>query len=240
MNLSFIITSYNYERYVKECIESIVNQPELISYEIIIIDDGSTDNTKSLVTKIASIYPNIKFYSIENSGIEMASNYGILLSSGRYICRVDADDYLLPNFIHDMLPGIKKESDIVYSNYVAQELDTSTSIKLPRYSRKEIEKRGDFLATGTIYKRNSLALAGYYNASEKNCGLENYDLILRMIKNSPIVEKVDKETFVYRLHEKSISNMKREKIIKNGHKLASTHGLVCYSTNCYHPYNLNL
>ena len=72
------------------------------------------------------------------------------------------------------------------------------------------------------------------------CGLENYDLVLRILKNSPIVERVDEEIFVYRLHEGSISSQKREKIIKNGHKLASRHKLNFYSTNSYHPYGLKL
>ena len=87
------------------------------NYEIVVIDDGSTDNSLNL---IKSFKEKTRFYSIKNSGIEKASNFGINKCKGEYITRLDADDYLKPNFVQSNLKLIKNsKAKFVYSNYDA-------------------------------------------------------------------------------------------------------------------------
>ena len=77
MDLSIIILAYNYEKYIKECIDSCVFQKDpKLKYEIIIIDDGSTDNTKEILSKIND--KNIHVHTTKNQGIEIAANLGYL------------------------------------------------------------------------------------------------------------------------------------------------------------------
>ncbi len=84
--LSFIIPAYNCEKFIKQCIDSLS-----IADEIIVINDGSTDNTYNILKD----YPNIKLININNHGVSYARNLGIRTATGEYIMFVDADDYIL-------------------------------------------------------------------------------------------------------------------------------------------------
>lgn len=91
--VSVIIPTYNREKYIKEAIESVLNQTYKY-VEVIIIDDGSTDNTKKIIDEINKRNNNIiKYYYQENSGVARARNYGIEVSTGDYIAFLDSDDF---------------------------------------------------------------------------------------------------------------------------------------------------
>ena len=83
MDISIIITTYNYDKYLYECINSCIDQdPTGLDYEIIVVDDGSTDQTTEILAK--SFPANFYSYKIKNSGIEKASNYGFKKAKGRF------------------------------------------------------------------------------------------------------------------------------------------------------------
>ena len=106
MWLSFIIPLYNCEPYIKKCLDSLLNQGlEINEYEIIVVNDGSTDQGATIVSKYENKYPNIHLLNQENQGVSSARNRGIEGSHGDYIQFIDADDYLLPN----AMSFIKKE-----------------------------------------------------------------------------------------------------------------------------------
>ena len=83
-NISFIITTYNYSKYIEECLDSILNQDQYEGNKIIIIDDGSQDDTYKIIKNRLSI-PSIEYIQIENSGIEVASNYAINKINSPYL-----------------------------------------------------------------------------------------------------------------------------------------------------------
>ena len=98
--ISFIIPMYNAEKYIGTCIESIIAQNFVNEdYEIIVIDDGSKDNSK----EVAQSFSCVRYYWKENGGQSTARNMGIELALGKYICFVDADDYLLSNTLLPVL-----------------------------------------------------------------------------------------------------------------------------------------
>lgn len=112
IDLSLIVPTFNVEDYISDCLNSILSQQTTYSYEIIIIDDGSTDNTLSEINKFL---PNdkIKLYVQENKGQSYTRNRAISLSSGRYLMMVDADDVLVNGAINILMDGvIKTNSDI--------------------------------------------------------------------------------------------------------------------------------
>ena len=95
--LSIIIPAYNASKYIEKCIDSVLNQGiPSDCYEIIIVNDGSTDNTVELAQRYISKFQNIKLFTQENHGQSAARNKGIDVATGEYIAFVDADDLVLP------------------------------------------------------------------------------------------------------------------------------------------------
>jgi len=130
----------------------------------------------------------------------------------------------------------------VYPNY--QKIDSKNkvfeSIELPEFDPNEILKRGDFLATGTLYNRSIITSVGCYNENKKNCGLENYELMLTLLMNNHKGKLIKSVLFSYRFHNNNMSKTKRESIIKYGQLLATKFGLDKYQSNKNHPYGLVL
>lgn len=116
-DLSIIVATYNNEKYLKYCIDSIINQKTEFSIEIIIIDDGSTDKTYD-VLKLYQEYPAIKIISQKNQGHSGARNTGINLSNGKYLMFVDSDDQLCKNAVQVLLQkAIENDADVVAGDY---------------------------------------------------------------------------------------------------------------------------
>ncbi|NMH88166.1 glycosyltransferase [Flavivirga algicola] len=108
MKLSIIVPLYNVEKYVASCIESLLNQNlDASDYEILIIDDGSTDNSIPIVKKFEQAHSNIYVHSQENAGVGSARNKGIDLAKGKYIYFIDPDDYLASNVLEPILNHIE-------------------------------------------------------------------------------------------------------------------------------------
>lgn len=95
---SVIIPTYNVEKYITACVKSVINQSSNVPYEIICIDDCSTDRTASLITDLQKQYGTIRFVEKEkNTGVSDSRNIGIDQAKGEYILFVDGDDYIMPN-----------------------------------------------------------------------------------------------------------------------------------------------
>ena len=93
IKVSVIIPVYNVERYLEECLDSVVNQT-LEDIEIICINDGSTDNSLDILDTYAKKDSRIKIINQENRGLSASRNNGLKISTGKYICFLDSDDYL--------------------------------------------------------------------------------------------------------------------------------------------------
>ncbi|MCX7846273.1 MAG: glycosyltransferase family 2 protein [Dictyoglomaceae bacterium] len=103
--VSVIIPTYNCEKYIKNCIDSVLAQTYK-NIEIIIIDDGSTDNTEKIIENYFK--RKVIYLKQENKGPSISRNRGIRFSKGDYITFIDADDYLLPEFIEIGIKEIQK------------------------------------------------------------------------------------------------------------------------------------
>ena len=116
MNLiTVIVATYNTSKYIKKCIDSILNQT-IQNIELIVVDDGSTDNTKDVIAQIND--KRLKYIYKKNGGVSSARNLGIDLSTGNYIMFVDSDDYIDKNFIEVVYNyAIKTGCDIVRCGY---------------------------------------------------------------------------------------------------------------------------
>ena len=241
MDLSIIITTYNYEKYLNECIDSCLEQlPSGLNYEIVVVDDGSTDGTHEILSKA---FPKIlRAYHIENSGIEKASNFGFLKAQGNYLVRVDADDLLEPNFCQVVEKYLSSDFGFYYSNYhvIDAQGKIIKKMELPSFSLQEIASRGDFLATGTLYNADLIKCAKGYSTDNVNSGLENYELILDILQSGVKGLHIPEALFCYRRHSKNLSEIKTRQIIDNGRKMFKAKRLGEFTTNQYHPYGLEV
>lgn len=100
--VSVIIPVYNVEKYLEECVRSLLQQ-EYNNIEIIIVDDGSTDGSSKLADKLSREDSRIRVIHNSNLGVSHTRNVGIELSKGEYVCFVDADDYVMKDYITHML-----------------------------------------------------------------------------------------------------------------------------------------
>lgn len=107
--LSIIVPVYNVEPYLERCLLSCLRQdiPQ-DDYEIIVVNDGSTDGSRAVAERMAGGNGNIKVYSKENGGASSARNYGLKKASGKYVMFVDSDDYLFENVLRSLVQQCEK------------------------------------------------------------------------------------------------------------------------------------
>lgn len=241
MDVSIIVTAYNYARFVDECLDSCLGQNgTTLKYEVIVVDDGSTDDTPELLARRSD--PRLCVLRIENSGIELASNKGFAAARGRYIVRVDADDALYPDYLARMEPMLAQRFDFCYADYTVIDGYSAPKevVRLPDYDPEEVITRGDFLATGTMYLAELLHFHGGYATQTRNSGLENYELILKLMATGAKGVHVAAPLFKYRRHSINMSAVRVDSIIAYGRALFKCNGLGTFRTNQYHPYKLVL
>lgn len=112
VDLSIIMPAYNVEKYIKEAIDSVLNQKTKYNYELIIVNDGATDNTKKIIQSIES--DKIKYIEQKNQGLSGARNTGINNAVGKYITFMDSDDLLEDGSIEIMMDAlINNKADVV-------------------------------------------------------------------------------------------------------------------------------
>lgn len=115
MRFSIIVPVYNVELYIDRCLESIVSQ-DFSDYEVLLIDDGSTDSSSNICDKYAAMHNNFLVFHKENGGVSSARNLGLLSAKGEYIIFIDPDDYIEKNslFLIDKEILANKSDLIIY------------------------------------------------------------------------------------------------------------------------------
>lgn len=118
MTFSVIIPLYNKAPYVAKAIESVLDQT-FTDYELVVMDDGSRDDSYALALKTIEGHNNCHVYQQQNSGVSMARNNAVALSQGKFLCFLDADDWWKPAFLEEMALLIKElpEAGIYGTNY---------------------------------------------------------------------------------------------------------------------------
>ena len=145
LKLSIIVPVYNVEKYLDKCLNSLVNQT-LKDIEIIVVNDGTKDNSQSIIDKYAKKYPKIiKPYKKQNGGLSSARNFGLKYVKGEYIAFVDSDDYVDLSMYEKMYEkAISNDFDIVVCNleyvYNTKIVKANSNIAHDLFDKKEIKK----------------------------------------------------------------------------------------------------
>jgi len=202
--VSVIMPAYNTENTIFESIKSILNQTYK-NIELIIINDGSSDNTIEFISKIKD--ERIKIINNElNLGISKSLNIGILASNGDFIARMDSDDIAYSDRIQKQLKVITS-MDI---DILGAEVDTFGKFPSPKYSYPKTNKQiyyysllGNPIAHPTVLAKSIFFKQNLYNADAKFIGFEDYELWTRSIQNNYTFFNMPDKLLAYRLKIKS-------------------------------------
>lgn len=190
VDVSVVIPVYNCEKTIKETINSILIQKG-VSFEIIIIDDGSNDGTARIVREMCD--ERIKYYYQNNSGISVALNNGIKRATAKYIARIDGDDIALPTRLETQFHMLESNPDVAMIASAVEFINDDGTVigrSFPYTSRYFIR---DVLSHHNIYahpsvmfrKKTILSVGGYNSLLSGYC--EDYYLWMQIIKLGQII-----------------------------------------------------
>ena len=222
VKVSIILPVYNMEKYLRRCLDSIINQT-FKDFEVIIINDGSSDNSEKICTEYALGDKRIKVITIQNGGLSNARNLGIDKSKGEYIIFCDSDDWIEKDAIEILVNGIElKNCDMAISGYkmdfVFEEFK-SISIKC---KNKLYESIDEFMKEYSFFRSNYLfgfAWNKIFRASiirenkiffEKNVFCEDLYFIFKFIPKCKRINSINAELYHY-MHQSNDTLSKKKK-----------------------------
>jgi teichuronic acid biosynthesis glycosyltransferase TuaG len=214
--VSIIMPAYNASKYIQDAIDSVVAQT-FLNWELIIIDDGSTDSTKEIIKKNISTDSRIYYYYQENGKQGKARNSAIAKSKGEYLAFLDADDIWIPTKLQIQINELQiKNVDLVFSDsYVFYDnniLDMSRKMHTPNMILKGDDALKLFLVGNRIpnltvlAKKEKIELVNGLSEKWSIQNAEDYHLWLKMLIKGCSFYGSDKTLGFYRIHEKSSTN----------------------------------
>ncbi len=195
MKCSIIIPCYKQAEYLSVAVNSVLNQT-YTSYEIIIVDDGSPDDSYAIAAQLAEKDERIKVYTKQNGGLASARNFGIERATGEVILPLDADDKIAPIYLEKAMPYFESNSNdlIVYSN--ANFFGTKTGAwKLSPYSVQDLCLY-NMIFCSAFFRKSSWQKVGGYDTKMK-FGWEDWDFWLSLVSQGAEVFKIEEDLFYY-------------------------------------------
>ena len=216
--ITVYITNFNYGKFIKKAINSVLSQT-FKDYELIIIDDGSQDKSLNIINEFKN-KKNIKIIYQKNKGLVVSNNLALRLSKSKYIMRLDSDDWLDQHAL-EIMSNILERNDkisLVFPDYYEVNKDGEILRQVRRHDFKKVRLL-DQPAHGacTMIRRANLIDIGGYD-EEFSCQ-DGYYLWLKFIKRY-VVRNVNLPLFYYRQHEKSLTK-NNKKIFLNRSKIIS-------------------
>ena len=218
--ISIIVPVYNVEEYLKQCLDSILEQT-FSNYEVILVNDGSTDSSGLICQEYAEKDVRIRYFEKENGGISDARNYGIEQVKGEYLTFVDSDDFLDASHLNVLYNAlVDNDVDISIVNYANYQTSTATfylhtfgEYYEKTYTSEELIDDLSFLERndlsfstlwGSLYKKNVFSFLRFL----KGVIGEDVALIYKMYTQVDKIVYVHKDTYIYRENDSGISKSK--------------------------------
>lgn len=199
--ISVIIPCYNHQKFIGRCLRSILDQSlDKSQYEVIVIDDGSSDNSSKIMKSFGNLIKIIS--NKKNKGLPYSLNVGILNTKSKYIVRLDSDDYVNRDFLSFLLQFIEQNNpdiDAVACDYLV------VNDKEEVLYKENCEKKP--IGCGIIFKTSHLIKLGLYN--ESFLLKEEVELRKRYEKLYKI-SRLQIPLYRYRRHENNITNNKQK------------------------------
>lgn len=225
IKVSIIVPVYNVEKYLNRCVDSILMQT-LIEIEIILIDDGSTDNSNAICDKYQKVDKRIKVIHIQNSGPSSARNIGIIEAKGEYIGFVDGDDFIEKEMYEQLYYYAKLfDSQMCCSSYYYDKPDSTFIVELPLESKKTLDRNfisstllkniaqcndsGLFSLCNKIYKKEFILQQNILMDEVRDHG-EDWVFNLELYKRYSNITYIDKPFYHYLQTESGLYTKYRE------------------------------
>ena len=202
--ISVVITAHNYAKHLPQSIESVLGQT-FDDYELIVVDDGSTDHTADVLAKYAS-HRQVRILRLDGVGLAKASNSGIRQSTGEYVIRLDADDYFDENILLVLGNVLDHHAEygMVFPDYyrVSKYGEVIDQVRQQKVNDEVKLLDRSALAAGALYRRSCYEAIGGYN--ETLSYQEDYDFWIRFIDKFHVYN-VQLPLMYYRQHRGSMS-----------------------------------
>lgn len=209
--VSCIIPVYNASQYLHRCIDSVLAQ-SYSNLEVVLVDDGSTDNSGAICDEYASKCDNIRVHHLENGGASLARQYGLKASLGEYVSFVDSDDYISPNYIQVLLTLVKQHDVPIAACNVTRTQPgempqwPTTSQKSQLLNFEELMPRFfkyEFWGfPGKLYKRKLFDTIEFPHATLS----EDYMVMTQIFSNTRYLAVTDSALYAYEYHSSSLSH----------------------------------
>lgn len=223
--LSIIIPVYNVEKYLAQCLDSVLVDNQFTG-QVICVNDGSTDGSLAILEQYAAIYPNVEIISQPNSGLSVARNVGLDHAMGDYVFFPDSDDWIFPGSIEKIMSKIDGE-EVVYFNarvYYEEKQSFGGDIAIPNI--KNMDGQAYFAAIygqprnmpcvcvwGGIYLRSFLVDNHLYN--EPGIYHEDNYFTPQVLLAAKHISSINEYVYAYRIRKGSITAYVTEKHIKD-------------------------
>lgn len=214
-DISIIVPIYNAEKYLKECIDSLVNQTKK-ELEFILVNDGSTDSTENIIKSYKD--KRIKYFKNKNQGIGKTRNFGIEKATGKYIMFLDSDDYLELTACEELYEKAEKDKlDLVICDfYKLYENGTREDISLPSFKNTTLKKNPELLTDinlapwNKIYKRDLIIKNNIRFVEDLK--YEDTPFVAECLDRANKIGKVDSKLNAYIIHGNSETTVRDARI----------------------------
>lgn len=220
--VSVIIPSFNCAEYVAEAIQSVLAQT-MQDFEVIVVDDGSTDHTRQVIERFAN-EPRVIYFYQQNRGLPGARNAGAGVSTAPYLAFLDADDTLAPDALEKMGDALERTGagwcviDLLKVRGNGNEIQRS---EIPEKDKFYAILADDYIRRGMFFRREAFLAAGMYDEEMKN--REDWDLNIRLLEFGQDFVYVPEPLYLYSWRDGSITTGSPAKMLFYTEKLLRKH-----------------
>lgn len=231
---SLIIPTYNRANLISRTIQSVIEQTYQ-DYEVLIVDDGSTDHTQAVVSNFLS--DKVQYFKIPNGERAKARNFGIRQAKGTFVSFLDSDDLLLANYFEEATNFILQNPESVFFSLAYQIISPNGNVLYQQNQRKgNLAKQlatGNHLSCIGVFVKREIIQKHLFNEQRELSGTEDYELWLRLASLYPLDFKNTVVASIVNHEERSVLNIDEEKIIK---RMEVLFACVENNTNCMNFY----
>lgn len=213
-DISIIVPVYNAEKYLKKCLDSLVNQTKK-ELEFILINDGSTDKSEEIIKTYKD--KRIKYFKNKNQGIGKTRNFGIEKATGKYIMFLDSDDYFSNDACEILYKTAEKEkADLIVFDYYRVEKENLNEVKIESFNATNIKDDPNLLLKINLGPCNKIYKSDLIKNNdikfEENLKYEDTLFVVKAIYKAKKIIKLNKCLHYYIIHEKSETTVRDKKV----------------------------
>lgn len=214
VDISIIVPIYNASKYLKKCLDSLVNQTKK-ELEFILINDGSTDDSESIIKSYSDT--RIKYFKRSNHGIGKTRNFGINNASGKYIMFLDSDDYLEKNACEVLYKKIDKEKlDVVVCDFYRVDSNSKEVEKIISFKNTSLKDNPNLLLHINLAPWNKIYRSDLLKDNNikfiEDLKYEDAPFVALSLLKSKKIGKVDKTLINYTIHDSSETTVRDKRV----------------------------